>query len=158
MSPVPPPTSAIGPWCCSLYQNTHTGATISLTGIGAGTFLIATHTWIAENCCMGFGKDLGTNLLTLDGPGLTDIGYALNTALGPVLAAVASTQGQFVNVATSLGILTITDVSRVSFQASSVNPSAVPEPATLALLATGLVTVAYRRSRKPGPGTSLNRS
>lgn len=137
-------TSNIGPWCCSNAQNTHSSASIALSGFGTFNFNTATHTWIAESCCLGFGNNLGTNLLTLfSTPALLNVGYGLNTAIGPIAAVLAGTQGQFVNVSTSGGLLTINDVAKVTFEAR-----VVPEPSTYALMALGLAGVAGLARRR----------
>ena len=141
-------TANIGSWLPNgNFQNTHSSASIDLAGFGVFTFAVPTHTWIAEGCCMGFGKDLGANLLTLfSTAGLTDVGYGLDTAIGPISAPNAGTQGQFVGIATTGGLLTFSSVSDVTFEASTAPE--VPEPATLLLFGTGLAVVARRGLRR----------
>ncbi len=137
-------TANVGGWCCSNAQNTHSSADVSLSGFGTFSFSGATHTWIAENCCMGFGANLSANYLTLfSTPGLLNVGYTLGTAIGPIAAGSASTQGQFVNIGTSGGALTFSNVNNVTFEARM-----VPEPSTYALMALGLAGVAFISRRR----------
>jgi len=137
-------TDHIGPWFDGTLQNTHLSATVALSGFGSFSFSDATHTWIAEDCCMGIGKDFSFNYLTLFTPDIVSVGYDLAMPVGPIYDPSASTQGQFVDIGTSGGALTFASVSDVSFQAI-----AVPEPGTYALMAFGLAgVVAVRRRRK----------
>lgn len=136
-------TSTVGGWCCSNLQNTHASATVSLTGFGTVSFSMPTHTWIAENCCLGFGANLAANYVTLfSTPGLTDVGYGLATNIGPIVA-VASTQGQFVGIATSGGALTFSQIGDVTFQAS-----VVPEASASVLMALGLAGIMLATRRR----------
>jgi hypothetical protein len=138
-------TSNVGGWCCSNAQNTHASATISLASLGTVSFSLPTHTWIAENCCMGFGADQALNYVTLSGaPALLNVGYGLATDIGPILAT-AETHGQFVDVATSGGALTISQLGGVSFQAIT---SAVPEVSASLLMALGLAGVGLAARRR----------
>ena len=142
-------TDNIGGWCCSNAQNTHSSTSISLDGFGTFSFLSSTHTWIAESCCMGFGNNLASNYITLDGvPALLNVGYGLDTAIGPITDFSPTTHGQFNNVGTSGGLLTISSLDHVTFEAVT---TAVPEPSTYALMAMGLfgvAAVARRRAAK----------
>lgn len=138
-------TANIGPWCCSNRQNTSLSANISIGSLGTVSFLGATHTWVADNCCMGFGANLGLNYLNLNNTGGIIGTYNLATPFGPIHDPFASTQGQFTNVATSGGALSIFQVSNVHFQAV-----AVPEPGTYALMALGLGAVGFIARRRRG--------
>jgi hypothetical protein len=135
-------TDNISPWCCSEAQNTHSSTTVWLSGFGTFSFVNAAHTWMAEGCCMGLGADLGFNYLTLGAAGLVNVGYGLDTAFGPVTDPNATTQGQFEDIATTGGALTIESVEFATFEART---GAVPEPSTYALLALGLAGIAARR-------------
>lgn len=136
-------TDNIAPWVNATVQNTHTSASILLDGIGSFAFSVPTHTWVANNCCGGFGVNLGLNLLTVNSPTIT---YGLATILGPTLFQDATTHGQFSSIATTGGLLTITSLknNELTFAA------AVPEPSTVALVLAGLCVgaVVKRRSAR----------
>lgn len=128
-------TNDIGTWWGSGLQNTHISATVSLEGFGLFSFASATHTWIENDCCLGFGYNLGANLITFSNPAIMSVGYDLSTAFSPVLDMGASTQGQFINVATSGGFLTIDHLNGVTFEASV---TTIPEPEIYIMLLAGL--------------------
>jgi hypothetical protein len=134
-------TSTVGPWIFATYQNTHTSVSMTLAGFGTFSITEASHTWIAENCCMGIGSNLSSNWITFFSPALTSVGYGLNTSIGPIFDPGAQTQA--VNIGTSAGTLVLSSISNASFQAT-VQTAPVPEPATLLLLSTGLVAAAAR--------------
>ena len=136
-------TGNIGPWCCSPMQNTHSSATVDLAGFGTFSFSGATHTWIAPNCCLGFGANLAANYLTLFSPAIVSVGYGLATNIGPIVDATASTQGQFVSVATSGGALTFSQLGPVTFQATT-----VPEASASVLMALGLAGIVLATRRR----------
>lgn len=139
-------TDNIAPWGNATVQNTHASATITLSGFGTFSFTAPTHTWIADNCCMGIGADLSSNYLTLFSPAIASVGYALATDIGPIFDAFATTQGQFTGIETSGGELSITQLNGASFQAIT---SAVPEASASVLMALGLAAIGLAARRRP---------
>jgi hypothetical protein len=137
-------TDNIAPWANATWQNTHSTASIQIDGLGTFAFTVPTHTWIASNCCLGFGINLGSNLLTFFDAAIADVGYALDTSFASTLDINATTQGQFNNIGTSGGALSITSLDDgASFSAST--GTAVPEPGSLAVVLLGLGLVGWTR-------------
>ena len=71
--------------------------------------------------------------------------YDLTTSIGPI----SSLPGLFVHdYATTLGNFTMTSVTGNATFTATVSPAAVPEPASIMLLATGVATLVGGRSRR----------
>jgi hypothetical protein len=85
--------------------------------------------------------------------------YRLDASIGPITSPFNAGNFDFSYVATSLGVLNITQAGSATFQATA---SAVPEPSTITLLGLGLLgLVAGRRRalvpRAPTPGPDFLR-
>jgi hypothetical protein len=121
---------------------------LDIDGVGAGTFTDPIYVFDNQpGANLGFGTDATADLIDVVAPPFGT--YGLTTSIGPVTVFGVYVNGQFTDVATSLGALTFDQVLDRRAQATA--PSAVvPEPATLALVATGIGVVAGVARRRHG--------
>ncbi len=133
-------TNNISPWIMADLQNTHLNTTIEIAGLGLFTITTPSHTWIAETCCGGIGADLDANWITIDENAFVNVGYTLDTILGPIIDNSPSAVSQFADVATTGGTLSFSSMSTVTF-------TAVPIPAAVWLLGGGLIGLLGIRRR-----------
>jgi hypothetical protein len=91
---------------------------------------------------VGFGTQAKGDLVSLINlPGLAT--YGMVTNYGPQTATGANLFfSQFINLATSAGALTMTNVSEATFVARVSTNNVVPEPSTYVLMSTGLLAMA----------------
>ncbi len=145
-------TANITPWVSAGGgpQNTHLSATINIEGLGTFSVLSPSHTWLAQNCCAGLGANLGANWITLNEPSFTSIGYGLATNLGPIVDNSPDNINQFNGVSTSGGNLSFSDMTTVTFTATT--GSDVPEPSTLAAAGIGCACLLLLRRREVSRG------
>lgn len=118
-------------------------ASVSVNGVGSTTFLIPTRLGIAGNAVF-FSREGGGGLDLFDF--IIDNPVDLTTSFGPVAGYNVFALNQFVDVQTSLGLLTFSAADSVTFSAA-----VVPEPETYALMLGGLgmtALVARRRRQR----------
>jgi len=137
-------TTNVLPWVNATVQNTHSSVSIALAGFGTFAITEPSHTWVANNCCMGIGANLSSNWLTL-GSGIGT--YGLTTNFGPFFDAAANTD-QFVNVATSLGALTISPLANGATFQATLQAAVVPLPGALVMMLAGLAGIAAVTARR----------
>lgn len=122
-------------------------ATVTIAGRGTSTFLLATRlgssgtvTFFSRSSSIG-----GSDLFDFN----TTAPVNLGASFGPVTGTGIFALEQFVNVATSGGLLTFTQSSSVQFAGGPAVTPAVPEPASWALMigGFGMVGGSLRRSR-----------
>ena len=122
------------PFAAGINVITNLTAQFSISGVVSGTFG-GVYVWTRPGIpILGFGNCARSDLL--DG-GYTGMNYDLKSSFGPQ-SAVIQDVSQFNNVTTSIGTLSYSAVSALTFRA---DVSTVPEPSTYALLSLGLVVV-----------------
>jgi hypothetical protein len=109
-------TDNVDPWANADLINRHYGSTVEIGGVGIFVMNINTHTWIWQE---GRSGGLGSpNLITINNePAFNDIGYGLDTELGPVLDTTPRDTEQFHDISTSGGDLTFSTINNVVFTA-----------------------------------------
>jgi PEP-CTERM motif len=126
-----------------LLLNTASSVTYSIAGVGSGS-LLDTYRMFLTSDAVGFSHLPGGDdrIDVLNG---TFAGYALASAFGPVTTG-SHFIGQFLPDATTAGPLDMFGGSNVSFR--SFFPTAqAPEPASLVLLALGLIGLGFSRRK-----------
>ncbi len=122
-------------------------ASVNLDGVGLATFSIGTRLGQLANTVAFFSRSGlgGLDLFDFDLAAPVDLGNAFAGVTGSNVSAL----NQFIDVVTSLGALTFTASSDVSFSAISLTPvTPIPEPQTYALLLAGLGVVGALVARR----------
>jgi hypothetical protein len=122
--------------CAALVScNDITSSAISVSGFSTASFTTADLRMFMNDGidALGFQDFAHLDLLDIKDP-LLD-GYDLTTAIGVIHEPDPYALQQFVDVSTTLGSMTLSDVTWVDFEA---RVTSVPEPAALGLLGLGL--------------------
>jgi hypothetical protein len=125
-------------------------ASIAINGVGSAAFSVSMIVFVHNaNSIVGFNQDSVFDILDL----LCDIDcstWDMTTSFGPVFDSSPSAINNFVDVGTTLGLLTMNSAASVTYQAT-----VVPEPRMASQLCVGLIglTIAQRRRRVHGAGT-----
>lgn len=129
-------------------------AMFSIGGLGTGTFNDGTYVFDNQTAfggTVGFGDgsddiqihdaDFGSTVFST---------YDLSYPIGPLGFVTDPSTSDWVNLPTSLGGMTVTSYTDVSFQAI-----AAPEPGSLLMLGTGLLVLAGAMRKKLRPGANI---
>jgi PEP-CTERM motif len=131
------------------------GVTFSVSGIGSGTFSNSSYVFDDQNDfggMVGFGVNGITKCCDIIGILGTDFGstafatYNLQSPIGPLGFVTDPVVGDWDNVPTLLGNMTVNSYTNVSFQAGAITNA--PEPSSLLLLGTGLLGIVGVMSKK----------
>jgi hypothetical protein len=125
-------------------------ASIAINGVGSADFSVSTAVFVNnDNSFVGFNQYTVWDILDL----LCDIDcstWDMTTEFGPVFDPSPLAIENFVDVETTLGLLTMSSAASVTYQATL-----VPEPCMASQLGAGLIglAIAQRRRRVHGAGT-----
>jgi hypothetical protein len=110
------------------FQNVASSATMTIAGIGTATITPSVGVFDNQgNSTIGF-QNFSTFLDQEDGTNAAFATYALSTNIGPISGLVATALGQFVNLPSSLGPITLSASNPFTFQAALGGAPPPPPP------------------------------
>lgn len=118
------------------------GVALHIDGFGDGTFTNTQHVFDnTTNSSAGITDNVAGDLVHGRNPVFGT--YHLQAAIGPVLLNDANTAEQFIDIPTSIGLVTFESVTNVTLTAVT-----TPEPTTLGLTLLGIVGLYVRRQHQ----------
>jgi hypothetical protein len=136
--------SAVGPYQNADFAHFPVNGTIDIAGFGIASFVRPLYVF-RYGKILGFGNESEADLIDLIDDSFTS--YGLDAGFAPLVNPGVYNNNQFIDVETSLGRLTISEVYDREFEAV-VGTTVTPEPGTILLLAAGMGATALIRMRR----------